>query len=605
MAAVLRSVDAAGATVEAAAVHNESLLLVVIEGFAGLGEQFSEFAFVIDDTRRAVWELEDSLRRQQAVWRVEQERARQHDLTLLRVLEAVERQGGNRTSPKSAGFGGDPAWSGCPYLGLIPFEERDERIFYGRTELVIQLAQRLLQRLAGGAGILLVTGESGAGKSSLLRAGLMPRLATGVLGPGSEKWPRRVIRPTERPLRELAMHLAEMAGVDAVSVYQSLLASPDETPMLVEQAVRTATGSGWSTGSGAKTGADAFTPARLVLIIDQLEEMFIAAASADPSRPDQEAFIAVLHAAATVPAGPQKVPSALVIAAIRADFLGRLIDYRPLKEAVDTGPFTVGPMSEAELRQAITGPAAEASLAVQPSLIDAVISDLRGAWAEGGPGCGALPLMSQALAAAWQHRDGNQLTLRAYHRAGGVADGVNRSAQAAYETLNSRQRDTARLVFMQLTALTSEGQLARRRCSRADLYSPGKEARADIDAIIEAFSSQRLLVLGENSVEISHDVLLHTWKQLRDWLEDEQLDHALYSQVVTDANAWDTNQRNPAYLYQPGRLSATDAAMTRWQNAPSRYPHSLPPVRHSLQQPTRQRPVSFTGDASLSPASRP
>src|SRR6201999_3724791 len=102
---------------------------------------------------------------------------------------------------------------GGPYLGLVPFEERDARLFYGSGELTDQLLRRLAERPAG-AGILLVAGESGSGKSSLLRAGLLPRLAAGALGPGSERWPRRVIRPTASPLRELAMHLAEMAGAD-------------------------------------------------------------------------------------------------------------------------------------------------------------------------------------------------------------------------------------------------------------------------------------------------------------------------------------------------------------------------------------------------------
>ena len=100
--------------------------------------------------------------------------------------------------------GGDPLWPGCPYLGLVPFEEQDARLFYGRGELAEQLVRRLSERLDG-TGMLLVAGESGSGKSSLLRAGLMPRLAAGALGPGSERWPRRVIRPTASPLRELAI----------------------------------------------------------------------------------------------------------------------------------------------------------------------------------------------------------------------------------------------------------------------------------------------------------------------------------------------------------------------------------------------------------------
>ena len=135
--------------------------------------------------------------------------------------------------------GSGPVWAGCPYLGLVPFEERDARVFYGRGELTDQLVQKLAGRLAG-TGILLVTGESGTGKSSLLKAGLMPRLAAGALGPGSERWPRRVIRPAGSPLRELATQLAELASADPVSVYRSLSAAPGEAPTLAELAVRTA-----------------------------------------------------------------------------------------------------------------------------------------------------------------------------------------------------------------------------------------------------------------------------------------------------------------------------------------------------------------------------
>jgi hypothetical protein len=117
-----------------------------------------------------------------------------------------------------------------------------------------------------------------------------------------------------------------------------------------------------------------------------------------------------------------------VIAAVRADFLGRLIAYPPLKAALDAGPFTAGPMSEAELRLAVTGPAAEAGLTVEPALVEAVIAELRERIG-GGLGSGVLPLMSQAMAATWQCREGSELTLRGYRRAGGVADAVNRSAR--------------------------------------------------------------------------------------------------------------------------------------------------------------------------------
>jgi len=513
------------------------------------------------------------------------------------VLAAVRGEAGAAADGPAAGE--SLVWSGCPYLGLVPFEERDARVFYGRGELVAQLAQQLAGRLDGAAGMLVVAGESGAGKSSLLRAGLMPWLAAGALGPGSERWPRRVIQPTGSPVRELAMQLAEVAGADPVSVYRSLLAAPGEAPMLVELAVRTAAGRGPAPGRGGPAGATVAAPPRLVLVVDQFEELFTAAGDGEEGRAEREGFIAALHAAATVPAGPHKCPAALVVAAVRADYLGRLIAHPALKAWVDAGLFTVGPMSETEARLAITGPAAEADLTIEPALVEATIAELREG-AGGGLGSGVLPLMSQAMAATWQYREGSKLTLRGYRRAGGIADAVDRSAQAAYDTLTSRQKDAARLVFTQLTVITADGQLARRRCSRADLGSPGTPMAADIDAVIDAFSAQRLLVLGQDSVEISHDALLQAWKQLREWLEDDQLDRVLYGQVITDAAAWDDNGRDASYLYRTGRLATIDAATTRWQDAPTRYPllpatgqAFLDAAHHAARSGARRRRGAF------------
>ena len=512
------------------------------------------------------------------------------------VLAAVRGQ----ASPAADGLaaGESLVWSGCPYLGLAPFGERDARVFYGRGELVAQLAQRLAGRLDG-TGVLLVAGESGAGKSSLLRAGLMPWLAAGALGPGSQRWPRRVIQPTGSPVRELAMTLAEVAGADPVSLYRSLSAAPGEAPMLVELAVRAAAGRGPAPGPGGPADAAVAAPPRLVLVVDQFEELFTTAGGEEDSRAEREGFIAALHAAATVPAGPHELPAALVVVAVRADYLGRLIADPTLKAWVDAGLFTVGPMSEAELRLAVTGPAAETGLAVEPALVEAVIADLRDG-AGGGLGSGVLPLMSQAMAATWQYREGSTLTLRGYRRAGGVADAIDRSARAAYDALTSRQQDAARQVFTQLTVITPDGQFARRRCSRADLRSPGSPMAADIDTVIDVFSAQRLLVLGQDSVEISHDALLQAWKQLRDWLGDDQLDRVLYGEVITDAAAWDGNGRDSSYLYRPGRLAALGAAITRWQDAPTRYPPLpataeafLDAAHHAARRNTRRRRGAF------------
>ena len=574
-AGLLREIDAVGVVAEAAA-HDQDLLPAVAEGFAGLGTQFGEFGSVLHDLRRVAWELEEKLRQQQAVSRAQQERAREHGLTLLRVLEIVERSAEGTAGPRSEGVtaGGEPLWRGCPYVGLMPFEERDARIFYGRKELVGQLVQRLAERLCGG-GMLLVAGASGAGKSSLLRAGVMPRLAAGALGQESGRWPRRVMRPTGSPLRELAVNLADLAGVDPVSIYQSLLAAPGEAPLLVEKALGAAASVGLDGGLTAAEGATSVVAPRLVLVVDQFEELFIADEDNPASQAERDAFVAALHAAASVPAGPARVPAALVVVALRADFLDRVIVYPQLAAAVDAGVFPVGPMSEAELRLTITGPAAEAGLIVEPELIGTVIAELSGECADGGLGAGALPLMSQAMAATWEQREDGVLSIRAYRRAGGVADAVNRGAQAAYDTLTNQQQDTARTVFTQLTVITSDGKLARRQCNRADLYAPAHPA-GDIDAVVGIFAARRLLVLADTSVEISHDVLLQAWKQLREWLAEDHLGRALHSQVVSDAHLWDTNQRAPSYLYQPGRLAEIATAATRWAATPTHYPPLAP-----------------------------
>jgi Novel STAND NTPase 1 len=561
VAALLRGVDAVAAVREATEARDEGLVLLVAEGFAGLDERFSEFTPVIEDIRRALWDLQESAQQQQAVMRVEQERARQDSLTLLQVREVLQDWGASASEPADMGVK-DPLWSGCPYLGLVPFEERDARVFYGRNELVRQLVQRLLERLDGG-GILLVVGASGAGKSSLLRAGLMHSLAAGALGPGSEKWPRRVIRPTDSPMRELARHLADMADLEPVGVYESLSKAPDETPLLVDRAVRVATGLGPDAGTDATDNGMAMVPPRLVLVVDQFEELFHSGDESDAFRTQREAFVKALRAAAAVPAGPPRVPGALVVVAVRGDFLDQTIAYAPLAAAVQASPFAVGPMSEAELRQAITGPAAEAGLDVKPDLVDTVISELRER-ANGGLGSGALPLMSQAMAATWKLREGNELTLRAYRRAGGIADAVNRSAQDAYDSLTSSQQDAARVVFTRLTAITQDGQLARRQCSRVELYSSEEGIKGDIDAVIGIFSAQRLLVLGEDSIEISHDVLLNAWTKLSEWISEDRKRLIARDEVRDVANRWVSKERDASWLLR-GRalLEAQD-----WSNDP-------------------------------------
>lgn len=567
VAAVLRELGAVQMVVQAAVDGDDRLRVVLAEGLAGLDGQFSEFALVVDDVRRAVWTIEEALREERATRRVQAERAREQSLMLSRVLSAVT----GRNSGGSGRAGGEPVWDGCPYLGLVPFVERDARVFYGRKRLTARLVQAMAERLTGD-GPLVVIGASGAGKSSLLRAGLLPALAADALAPGSGGWPRRVLTPGAHPLRELAALLADVAGEDPLSVYRRLSLDPGKAAELVSAGVREAVVPG--------AGGPAQVPPRLVLIVDQFEELFTLGAHDGAGREGRDGFVEALQALAMSATGPDQRPAALVVIAVRADFLDQLAAYPGLADAVGAGPFLVGVMTEAELRLAITGPAAEAGLEVDAQLLDAVVAEAHGSGGSIDPGSGALPLVSQAMAAAWEQREGHRLTLRAYQRGGGLADAVDRNAQAAYERLAEGQRHVARAIFTHLTLVTPEGRIARRRSTRPDVYrAAGDPERAE--AVIAAFAARRLLLLEHDHVEICHDVLLHAWARLRDWLGGDVVDRALYGQLIADADAWKTHQRERSYLYHPGRLPAIDDATARWARDQERYPE-LPASAHEF-----------------------
>ena len=228
----------------------------------------------------------------------------------------------------------------CPFKGLASFEPVDADYFFGRERLVAELVARVV-----GAGFLGIVGPSGSGKSSVLRAGLLPALAGGVL-PGSEGWRRLLLRPGERPLEELRRVLVSGAK-------DPLAEALDALP------------------SGA----------RLLLAVDQLEELFTAC----QSDVERGGFADTLARAAADPEG-----RAVVVVALRADFYGRFAAHPGLAELLGANHVLVGPMQASELRRAIELPAGRVGLRVEPELSDALVGDV-----EGEPG--ALPLLSTSL----------------------------------------------------------------------------------------------------------------------------------------------------------------------------------------------------------------
>ncbi|MEV6302180.1 hypothetical protein AB0M02_22380 [Actinoplanes sp. NPDC051861] len=559
IAGLLQRIDAVGALIEAG---DADLRDTVAESLASLAGQFSEFQFVVTETQAALWRIEVSLRRQEEQQRAGLERLADQHLTLRLVLEKVAAvEARTRTDPDDAVPGA--AWQGCPYRGLAPFEERHSAVYYGRAEATTRLVQQLALRLTHGR-MLVVVGASGAGKSSLLRAGLLPRLAADLMVPGSSAWPRRVLTPTAGPLEELAAHLADLTGTDAASVHGSLIADPRNARLTARQAARS-------------VGPDS----RVVLVVDQFEELFTLVSGDPAGRRQQLAFVAALNAMATADR-PGDQPPALVVVAVRADFLDRAAAFPEVGQALAAGSFVLGPMTESELRLAITGPAAEAGVPLEPGLDESILGELRDRTLVTGFDAGVLPLLSQAMLAVWEARDGGPLTTRVYWRMGGVGQAVQTSAEAAYQALPDAGRQVARSVFVQLTVVTGSGQLACRRASRSDLAAAAGVTPGEVEAALAPFADRRLIVVEHAAVRIAHDALLRGWARLRGWLDAEQADRKLYRELAEDASLWDERGRDSSFLYRGSQLDAAVRATGRWNADAGRFPELAPRTREFL-----------------------
>jgi len=511
-------------------------------------------------------------------WRIERVLAAQDQRAevLRSEIAAVLTQ----TDAQTAEAGHGPRWdSGCPYRGLLPFDQEHAEVFCGRQRLVAELIAMLARRLTG-PSMIVVSGASGAGKSSLLHAGLLPALAAGIQLQGSGAWPRVVMTPTDDPLTELATRLAELSHGDAAAMRHELAADPDRAHLIFGQ---TLLGQArWGNGSWPPA---ADTPERMVLVIDQFEEVFTLA----PGRGEagQQAFIAAVCAAASRPFGLRGEPPALVVIAVRGDFWSRCAAHAGLARLMQDGMFVVGPMMAPELREAITSPAAAAGLRIDADLTDTVLADLRTAGQDEAEGI--LPLLSQAMMLTWGKRDGNRLTVAGYRDTGGVARSVEFGAEAVYGALPDAGQQIARKIFQALVLVGLDGRLARRTVLRADLAAGRRDAaRRTVDTVLEAFASSRLLVLDRDTVQIGHDVLLRAWPRLRGWLDSEQASWVLYTQLQEDAARWAEHGLDPSFLYRGSRLAAVEQVKARWAADPTRYPDLMREQQDFLTSSSQQ-----------------
>ncbi|WP_345572770.1 hypothetical protein [Nonomuraea rosea] len=555
MARVLREFGLVGAAVEATVRSGDrELQAALAEGLAGLGTEFAEFAFVLSDVEGHLKVIREGVDQQRADLQVAvglQYRQATDTRLLLDQLAVIER----RTRPAGTpDTDRGPRWAdGSPYKGLATYGEADAEVFSGREVVTAQLVSTLSERLAG-PGLLVVTGASGAGKSSLLRAGLLPAIGRGDLSEPARHWPRHVIdQPTRSPLSLLATLVAGLAGLDARTVLDTLRRRPEDASLLVRQAVE-------QDARRRELPAESVAGCRLILVVDQFEEVF--AAGGEEAAAERAAFIAALHAAATVPNGPAEIPAAMVAIAVRGDVIDRCAGHPPLVAALQS-PFVLGSMTESELRAVITVPADAAGLEIEPGLVGLILSELRSP--AGGFDAGVLPLLSQTMLTVWEHREDHRLTSRGYALTGGVTRAVATSAEAAYDNLDPARQEEARQVFQRLTAVSPEGKrLTRRTVARTAL------SRADggLEEILEVFARRRLIVVDTDSVQIAHEALLQHWPRLRGWMEADLTGSVLRSQLSDDAEDWARNGRAASYLYRGEQLAAVLHAEPRWHADP-------------------------------------
>jgi WD40 repeat protein/class 3 adenylate cyclase len=410
-----------------------------------------------------------------------------------------------------------------PYKGLRAFEEGDAADFFGRDELIEELLKRL-----GQTRFLAVVGPSGSGKSSVVRAGLIPALRRGAIA-GSEGWRIADMFPGARPLDGLEAAL--------------LRAAPDPPASLMEQLERD--------GHGLHRAVLRLLPSDgsdLVLVIDQFEEVFTLV----EDEATRTHFLESLETAATDPRSRLRV-----VVTLRADFYDRPLLYRGFAELFKSRVEAVIPLSAEELERAISGPAERVDVALEPGLVAAMLADV-------AEEPGALPLMEYALTELFERRDGRILFLEAYRQIGGVSGALGRRAEELYAELDDDGEEAARQLFLRLVALGEGTEDTRRRVSRAEIASLDVDQQA-MATVLDTFGASRQLSFdrdgrtGEPTIELAHEAMLTAWPRLHRWIDAAREDLRTERRLAASAREWIDADRDPSFLLQGSRLEQAES----------------------------------------------
>jgi eukaryotic-like serine/threonine-protein kinase len=400
-----------------------------------------------------------------------------------------------------------------PYAGLSSFQESDAGRFFGRSREIAAMVARIRER-----PLLGVIGPSGVGKSSLVRAGLVPALKR-----SGEAWESFVLRPGRHPLSAMATVLAPILAVSAAVDEKELPKRLRAEPGLLGRVIRR-----YANNNNTN----------VLLLVDQFEELYTLVSDAS----ERAAFTAALAGLADDPTSPTRV-----VISLRSDFLDRASEDPSFMAELSQGLFFVTQPSREGLRDALVQPAELTGYRYEtPEIVDDMLSHLAAT-------SSALPLLQFAASKLWESRDrdSKQLTRAGYQALGGIAGALASHADSVMAELTSQSRALARAVLLRL--VTPERTRAIVTIDELTELSP---ERGEVRKLIDLLVSARLLVIqtGDGgagaTVEIVHESLIHSWPALHRWLEETHEDSQFLEQLRNAAKQWQNKGRDPGLLWR-------------------------------------------------------
>ncbi len=425
----------------------------------------------------------------------------------------------------------------CPFPGLEAFDESHARFFFGRSAEISEAIERLGTTPNGHRRWLQIEGPSGSGKSSLARAGVIPRVRRGLVTDAPRSWQVALFRPGADPVRNMA---------------QALVEAFDRPDLMIHQVIETLR----FDDHGLTNLVRQYTPKEhaLLVVVDQIEEAFTLAAG----RTDALVLLDGLLATALEDVD---VPSYLVTS-IRSDFVGHFSGLPRLEGILNerASRYHLRSMAEDGLREAVYSPTRQARLTWDTGLPERIVADAKEA--EGG-----LPLVGHVLRALWEQRERNRLTLNAYDALGGVGGALTQSADSLIKQLGEEGRDRARRLLLGLVRIGRGSDDTRRSVSREEaLAAAGGDDEAERvlarlsggrgpDAPADAPAPPRLVVASDEHVEIAHEALIRHWSTFRGWVDDHRKALECRDDVEAAAQAWDSAGRTEDGLPRGGQLA--------------------------------------------------